>query len=300
MDKKTSRRVKGIAIFIVFLAIATSIVQYQNKQGKPTRYDFKPSANEYRDLRFINKAQVSFTSANVPKAQEEIGKIISEMGTKQIRKQTEGSSGAYIFSVPQTELPQVIERLRKVGIVGAQTEQIDTSLVNIDYESEAARLASYEREQNDLADVRFPSDAQNRRKEALHGLVQQTRLNLDKLKDAHNVLLYITLAPLQKNSNAFITVKVMAFNFLSWLGIYSVMMVLVYFGTKLLMYFLAAIGIRSINAGGVGGSNQYGGYTGYAGRYSGRYNYNTSKRKIKRVYKDKRSSPTAADLDEKP
>ena len=34
MKKRDKRRVKGIAIFIVFLAIAASIVQWQNKAGK--------------------------------------------------------------------------------------------------------------------------------------------------------------------------------------------------------------------------------------------------------------------------
>lgn len=287
MDKKTKRRVKGIAIFIVFLAIATSIVQYQNREGKTVNYNFKPSQQEYRDLKFINKAQISFSATSIPKAQTEIAKIISENSSQQIRKQVDAGSGAYIFSVPQASLPKIVEKLRTIGSVGSQTEQIDTSLVNIDLQSETERLASYEREQADLGNVRFPTDIQNRRKEALHGLIQQTRLNLDKLKDAENVLLYITLVPVQRNSNAFISVKNMGLNFFSWLGIYAVGMVLVYFGTRLLMYFLAAVGIKGLNAGGVGGSYQYGGYTGYAGKYSGRYGYSSGKRKVKRVYKDK-------------
>jgi len=90
----------------------------------------------------------------------------------------------------------------------------------------------------------------------------------------------------------------MSINFLTWLVIYAVGMVLVYFGTRLLMYFLAALGIRGLNAGGVGGSYQYGGYSGYASKYSGRYNYNTSKRKIKRVYKDRRDGTRLENEDE--
>ncbi|MDY0151580.1 MAG: hypothetical protein RBS43_04845 [Candidatus Cloacimonas sp.] len=298
MDKKTKRRVRGIAIFIVFLAIATSIVQYQNNSGRTANYNFKPSSQEYRDLKFINKAQVTFASTNVGKAQTEISKIIAQNSTKQIRKQNEGGYGAYIFSLPQQSLPQVIEKLRTFGSVASQTEQIDTSLVNIDFESENARLASYEREQADLNNVRFPTDSQNRRKEALHGLIQQTRMNLDKLKDSDNVLLYITLSPIQRSSNTFQIAKAVSLNFFSWLVIYAVGMVLVYFGTRLLMYFLAAIGIKGLNAGGVGGSYQYGGYTGYAGKYSGRYNYSSGKRKVKRVYKDKQTTPTAEDYND--
>lgn len=299
MDKKTRRRVKGVAIFIVFLAVFTSIIQWQRKEGRTVNYNFKPSQQEYRDLKFINKAQISFSSANVPKAQQEIARLMAENARKQVRKQVEGGYGAYIFSVPQTDLPGIVEKMSKFGTVAAQTEQIDTSLVNIDFESETQRLAAYEREQADLNNVRFPTDTQNRRKEALHGLINTTRNNLDKLKDQGNVLLYITLVPLQKNSNAFLTIKTMAVSFLTWLGIYAVGMVLVYYGTRLLMYFLAAIGIRGLSAGGVGGSYQYGGYSSYANKYSGRYNYNTSKRKVKRVYKDRRASEDK-DSEDKP
>jgi len=279
-----------VAIFIVFLAVFTSIIQWQRREGKTVNYNFKPSQQEYRDLKFINKAQISFYSANVPKAQQEIARLMAENARKQVRKQVEGGYGAYIFSVPQTNLPSIVEKMSKFGTVAAQTEQIDTSLVNIDFESETQRLAAYEREQADLNNVRFPTDTQNRRKEALHGLINTTRNNLDKLKDQGNVLLYITLVPLQKNSNAFLTIKNMAFSFLTWLGIYAVGMVLVYYGTRLLMYFLAAIGIKGLSLSGLGGSYQYGGYTGYSNRYSGRYSYGGGKRKVKRVYKDKRES----------
>ncbi|PKN72715.1 MAG: hypothetical protein CVU50_06150 [Candidatus Cloacimonetes bacterium HGW-Cloacimonetes-3] len=297
MDKKTKNRVKGIAIFIVFLAIATSIIDYKNKEGKPQNFNFKPSQQEYRDLKFINKAQVNFAASDVRKAQDEISSIISEKSVKQVRKQNEPSFGAYLFSVPQKQLPQLIERLRSFGVVGSQTEQIDTSLVNIDYDSEIARLASYEKEQADLNAIRFPADSQNRRKEALHSLIHQSRQNLDKLKDAENVLLYIALSPLQKDSNALLIIKIMSLSFFSWLGIFSVGMVIVYFGTRMLMYFLAAIGIKGLNANGVGGGYQYSGYGTYGSKYTGRYSSGAGKRKVKRVYKDKQSTPTSTEDD---
>jgi hypothetical protein len=299
VDKKTKSRVRGVAVFIVFLAIATSIVEYRNKEGKLQNFNFKPSQQEYRDLKFINKAQVSFAAADVRHAQAEIASIIAEQSVKQIRKQNESSFGAYLFSVPQKNLPQVLDRLGSFGVISSQTEQIDTSLVNIDYSSETARMASYEKEQADLNALRFPTDTQNRRKEALHSLIHQSRLNLDKLKDANNVLLYITLSPLQKDSNALFTIKIMSISFFSWLGIYLVGIVIAYFATKLLMYFLAAIGIKGLSPGGVGGSYQYGGYGSYSGKYSGRYASSGGKRKVKRVYKDKHTSPTPQDIDNK-
>ncbi len=301
MDKKTRRRVHGIAIFIVFLALAATIVQFQNQGTKKPTFNFKTSANEYRDLKFINKAQISFSAENITKAQEGINKIMNEKGKQRIRKQNEGSFGAYIFTVPQSELESITQELKTFGYVGTQTEQIDTSLVNLDYDTETARLASYENELADLDKVRFPSEQQNRRKETLHGLIQQSRGNLDKLREGENTLLYLTLSPRQKNSNLIVTVKNLTMMYLFWLGIFAVGMVLVYFGTKLLMYFLSALGIRGLTAGGLGSSYNYGGYGSYSNyaRYGSRYGYGGgSKRKIKRIYKDKNASTNEGENDE--
>jgi hypothetical protein len=292
---RDKRRVKGIAIFIVFLAIAASIVQWQNKAGKYSTYDFKPAQNEYRDLKFLNKAQISFSSPNIAKAKTEIEKIISEHSTKQIRKQSEGSFGAYIFSVPQKDLSLIIEKLRGIGSVNSQTEHIDTALVNIDYESELVRLQSYEREQAELNNVRFPTDTQNRRKEELHSLIQNTRSNLDKLKESDNVLLFITLVPQQKTNTIKLTIKSLALNFFSWLIIFAVGAVLAYYGTRLLIYFLSALGVKSSGGGGLGGSYNYSGYGRYYSRYYNRYGASHGKRKIKRIYKDKPTTPVSDD-----
>ncbi|MEN6444788.1 MAG: hypothetical protein ABFC98_01935 [Candidatus Cloacimonas sp.] len=301
MHKRTKRRVKGIAIFIVFLAVAASIFEWQNNAGKHPTYDLKPAQNDYRDLKFVNKAQISFVSPNVTKAQAEIEKIIAEYSNKQIRKQSETSFGAYIFSVPQQDLHSIIEKLGKFGTIASKTEQVDTSLVNLDYESELARLQGYEREQADLNNVRFPTDAQNRRKEELHSLIQSTRSNLDKLKDAQSVLLYVSLVPQQKTASWEVTLSILAVNFFSWLIVFAVGAVLVYFGTRLLMYFLAALGIKGNSSGGLGGSYNYGGYGNYYNRYYSRYGYGKGKRKVKRIYKDKRSTPDSdSEEDETP
>jgi len=294
VDKKTKRRVKGIAIFIVFMALAATIIQFQKDGAKRPSFNFKPSFNEYRDLKFINKAQISFTADNITKAQDGIGQIMANRGKQRIRKQNEGSFGAYIFTIPQGELQNVIGELRTYGSIGSQVEQIDTSLVNLDFESESARLKSYETELSDLSNLRFPTDAQNRRKEALHGLIHTSRLNLDKLSEGENVLLYITLSPKQKDSNMLTMIKTLTMNFLQWLLLFSVGMVLVFYGTKLLMYFLSAIGVKGISAGGLGGNYNYGGYGGYSSyaKYSSRYGYGGRSRKVKRIYKDKGAPST--------
>jgi len=71
--------------------------------------------------------------------------------------------------------------------------------------------------------------------------------------------------------------------------------VLAYYGTRLLIYFLSALGVKGVGAGGLGSSYRYGGYGGYYNRYYNRYNYGHGKRKIKRIYKDKKTTPVSDD-----
>lgn len=290
MIKTSKRRVRGIAIFIVFLALAATIVRFQGKSSSAPTFNFKDSQNEYRDLKFINKARINFVAPNIAEAQNGINQLISQNGKQRIRKQNEGNFGAYLFTVNQEDMPQIADELRKIGSIVSQVEQVDTSLVNLDFDSEAARLASYEKEQADLALVRFPADAQNKRKEALHALIHQSRSNLDRLDESQNVLLYITLSPVKSGSGSLGSAKLMLITFLKWLGILTLGTILVYFGTRVLMFILALMGIKGIGGDGPGGSYTYGNtYSNYAG-YSSGYDRKSGKRKVKRVYKDKQSS----------
>ena len=43
-----------------------------------------------------------------------------------------------IFLRSSKDLPELVEKLRSFGTVVSKTEQVDTALVNIDYESEFA------------------------------------------------------------------------------------------------------------------------------------------------------------------
>ena len=287
MRKSSRLRIKGVAIFIVFLAIAISLYEYQNRKKNDTASaDFdKTSANEYRDLKFINKAKIGFSSDDVENAREGISQIMDKYSKQRIRKHDEGNYGAYLFTISQDKLYTVVDELRALGTVGPRVEQIDTALVNLDFENENAKLSSYEGELVELNKVRQPSSAQNDRKETLHSQIQASRSSLDKLRNKDNVLLYITLSPQQRSIGWLNTFKSFVKSFLIWLVILSIASVLIFYATKLLMIFLYSLGIRG--PGGPSGTT-YGGYSNYS-RYSSRYG--NSRRKIKRIYKDKGASP---------
>lgn len=298
MKSSSSRRLRGVVIFIVFLALAISIFEVQNKNTGKTGMDFKPSANEYRDLRFINKAKVSFSSDDIAAAQNGISRIMDKYAIQRIRKQNEGSFGAYLFTIEQDKLYPAIAELEEFGSVGPQIEQIDTALVNLDFEIENARLLAYENELVELNKIRQPTTQQNDRKEALHILIQNTRNNLEKLRNMNNVLLYITLRPQQSSIGWLGMLTSFAKSFATWLLILVIGSILVYYGTRLLMYFFTLLGIRVPNGLDGGGYNYdgYGRYSNYS-RYASRYGH--GKRKIKRIYKDKDSSSNDKKNEEK-
>lgn len=278
VNRNRKLRIRAMAIFIVFLALAATIMESTKSKTVSASMDFRHSNSDYDNLRFINKAKVAFSTNETGKAQEEIAAIMKAVGERQIRKQDESQSGAYIFTVKSDKVPEIIDELRKIGTVGSKIEQIDTALVNIDYESESKKLKSYESELSDLGNVRFPSDVQNRRKEELHTLIQHVRNNLEKLRESDNTLLYIMLnsASVKRNQVGQYSSSIGVYG--KWLIIFFVGAVLVYFGANLLNYFLALLGVRASTERG------YGAYSAYYNRYTSN---KKKRRKTKRIYKDK-------------
>jgi hypothetical protein len=291
VDKKSKRKARGVAIFIAFLALATSLFILR-KQGEDTpTINFKPTQNKYLALKWINKSKIEFSSDNITEAKAAIEAMIKRDSNKQIEKDTRSNYGIYIFSLPKDKKDEFANELARKGTIISRSEQVDTSLVYIDYETEQNRLNSYDKELTDLSMVRFPSETQIRRKEALHGLIAESTTKLEKLRDVDDVLVYVTAIQRQAGNTMVSKVKRFVLLFLAWLGFYFVGVVLVYYGTKLLMYLLTMLGIKGLGISGINydkyaSSYNYGGFKNYGERYQ--YG-NNRKRKTKRVYKEKPS-----------
>ncbi len=287
MDKKTKRRVRGVAVFVVFLALATSILIFSRKERKPISPDFKASMQKYQAYRMINKAHFQFTTDNLAEAKSRIEALVKEKGSKSLEIMDQPSYGAFLFVTNSDNLDEIQSNLGSIGRIVSRSATTDTSFVNLDYGVELARLKSYEREMNDLDNIRFPSEIQIRRKETLHRLIGESTTKLDKLQDVDNLLLFITVSPIVKRSSYVEMVREFAITFLMWFGIYFVGVILVYYGTKLLMLLLNMMGVKGlgISGGDYGSSYNYGGYKNYSSPYG--YGH---KRKTKRIYKEKPSS----------
>lgn len=293
MDKRTRRRVKALAIFLVFLTVAVTIFEVGRKhQGPISEANFKASRNEFANLKWMNKATFDMGSANINKALTDMNTMVSSLATKTVRRETKGAFGIYTFSVPREVYPSLRERLQKLGGIISESETQDTSLVSIDPTLEESTLASLQKDLAQMEKIPVPSEHELRQKELLRSKISQTTLRLDNLRTANSYLVYVTLKPLVRSNTLISMAKTMAVTFLKWLGIFFIGMVLVYYGTKLLMWLLGMLGIKGISASGVGSSYQYGGYGNYANKYYSRYGYGGSHRKVKRVYKDKRTTDT--------
>ncbi len=282
VSSKSKHRFSAVAVLIVILAIGITVYEVTKATSSAPKIDFRDSNHQFNNLKFINKAKVSFSTPDPAKAQDEIARIMDEKGKRRIRKEDGGSYGAYIFTVGNETISEIVGSLREIGTIGTTVELIDTALVNLDFDSESAKLKSYESELSDLGKVRFPSDIQNKRKEELHALIQYARNNLEKLRENDITLLYITLSSggsAKKGLNLIMDYFIV---FLKWLAILFLLRILLVIIANLLVDLFNLVGIKPNSDQG------FGSYSGYYTRYSNR---GESKRKIKRVYKDRDIKP---------
>lgn len=298
MDKKTKRRVQGTAIFVIFLAAALSLWLTFRGGSQTPKFDFKDSRYQFRDTPALNKAQINLNSANIGKSLEEMNLLLNGYAQgKPMRKDIMGNHGVFIFNVKDEDFPQVQKKLGSVGNILSQSEIVDTALVKRSYAVELSNLESLRRDFASLDAKEDPSTEDRKQKDHL---IQQIRLaeqTLANLQDSESTLVYVTLVPAIRSNQTMTLLKTFALNFGKWLVFMFIAVVLIYYGTKLLMYLLSMMGVKGLGMGGVGSSYQYGGYRGYGGyankyysRYGG-YGYGGSRRKIKRVYKDKTTNP---------
>jgi hypothetical protein len=273
--------------------VAVTVFEVNSKTHKSVNdLSFKPSRDEFNRMKWMNKAVFELGSTNIPKSIASMDALVRSITPKPIRRESKGGFGIYTFSVPGSVYPSLRDRLAKTANILSEAEMQDTSLVNIDANLETSTLASLTKDLEEMDKIRVPTDHDQRQKEVLRAKIRDTKAKLENLKTTESYLVYATLKPIVKSNTLISSVKTMGITFLKWLAIFFVGMVLVYYGTKLLMWLLGMMGVKGISAGGVGSSYQYGGYGNYANKYYSRYGYGGSHRKVKRVYKDKRTTET--------
>lgn len=287
MAKISKRRVQAVAIFIIFLALAAAALTTMKKRDAEPKFDYKDSNNQFIKAGSLNKAEIIVNSLNFGKALDEMNKLVESYSMKTLRKDRKGNNGKYIFIVELTKFPEILAKLAAIGTIEQQSELVDSTLISKKLSTEEAVLASKKNELKRLETQSSVYGSDLGDKNTRIAEIRNLENTIDLLKNGDKTLLYVKLQP-SLGGNSLSQLKTFALNFVTYLiGLFMVV-VLAYYGTKLIMYLLSLMGVKGFNLSNLGGNYQYGNYGNYANRYySSRYGYKNSKRKVKRIYKDK-------------
>ena len=302
MDKTIKRRLRAVAIFVIFLALAWAgyAALMQKEKGPDYGSMFKDSNKIFSDYKSLNKAQLRVRSLNIRNALQDMTSVISGYSLeKPLLTSRESSHGSYIFKIEESKLPEILKKFGDLGTIEGHKEIVDSALVIKSLITEEGILASKKQELAEMDAVGQVYGNIADRKEYLIGQIRDQENLVNVLRQANTTLLYVQMVPTMGGSSVS-TVRKFIYNFFGALVVLFVAVILAYYGTKLIMYLLALMGVKGFNASNMGGSYQYGGYGNYSNRYSSRYGYGGSKRKVKRIYKDKRGSSHESGEEPKP
>lgn len=290
MSNKRHSRVRGIAIFIVLLAILITAYQTNKQTGMRAPVDTQTSDNVFRNTTWMHKTKLVVNAKNGAEALKQMNPLIAQVSTDSpIHVKETGSSGTYIFKAPDDKLDAVRAKLGSIGSIASTEVLTDTTLVATSAEIENQRLKSYQTERATLDAIRLRSEMENRRMDTLNQLIVQTIDKIQRLEAAGNTLVYVVIAPVSHGTGTIALAKFAVIRFFTILIGLSLIVLVLYFGTKLLTYLLAMMGIKGFGVGGVLQNYSYKSYSSYTGRYG--YGYGGKKdRKVKRIYKDKRTT----------
>ena len=288
MSKISKRRLRAVAIFVIFLALAYAGFTAMKQKEKAPDYAemFKESSRSFADYKSLNKAQMRVSSLNMGNALKEMNNLVNGYALeKPLLKSRESGHGAYIFKVEAQRLPELLNKFNALGTIEGHKEIVDSSLVVKSLATEEEILASQRRELAELEAVGQTYGNLGDRKEFLISQIREQENRVNVLRQANTTLLYVQMVPTM-GGTSLSSVRSFVITFFIALLVLFVAAILAYYGTKLIMYLLSLMGVKGFNASNLGGGYQYG-YGNYANRYSSRYGYGGSKRKVKRIYKDK-------------
>ncbi|HNX36831.1 MAG TPA: hypothetical protein PL124_01345 [Candidatus Cloacimonadota bacterium] len=294
MSKRSKSRVRGIAIFIVLLALSITAYKVYKQFNQNIVIDTQDADNTFRTTSWMYKAKyVTNPKKNVDSASQ-IPMLIKEFSKQPVVYQKRnGHMGTFLFKVENNRIPEMEKKLSALVSIPNVEAFTDSSLVATNLDTEKQKLASYQNERSALDAIRLRSDTQNRRMAVLDGLIRDTQENVLRLEAAGSTLVYLQILPASNSKSPVVMLKYAVTWFFIILAALCLATLVVYFGTKLLTFLLALMGVKGFGLGGALSNYSYKSYSNYTGRY-GYGGYGSKNRKVKRIYKDKRSTPEEA------
>lgn len=285
------KRIKGIAIVIIFLSLGWAIFSAMKQKDNGPNLDeiFKKSNKTFEETHAIKKAKIRISSPNIANALQNMDSIVYSYALDTpLLKSRESSYGEFIFKVDSQKMPELTQKLASLGNIEQQIEVADTSLVNKSLATEEEILQSKRKE---LADLEAAGNIYGSLADYKNRLITEIRVQEDRVKalrQSDATLLYVQLIS-SVASNQFSWFKTFALNFVKALVVLVVGTVVLYYVLKLIAYILSLFGVKGFTASTLGSSYRYG-YGDYYSRYDSHDGHSGHKRKVKRIYKDGRQS----------
>ncbi|NLK50477.1 MAG: hypothetical protein GX294_07500, partial [Candidatus Cloacimonetes bacterium] len=151
MDKRTRSRVRGIAIFVVFLALGITLFNFFKSNKPASGADLRPHRSKFDKRKSLNKASFELNTNNFKNSIDKLDQYSGERPDKRI----EGNLAIYVFSMQKRELDAFRKDIANIGTVKMESQTVDTSLVNTNVGNEEAKLASYKKDLAELEKIRI-------------------------------------------------------------------------------------------------------------------------------------------------
>ncbi len=300
MARSTKRKLRAVAIFIIFIALAyaafMTLKPERTSSARPS--SFKEADAHFREIGSLNKASVIIRGQNIGETLEKVGILVEEHALeKPLFKNIGNGYGAYIFRVREEALPRIREKLSGAGGIQDWKEIVDSAYVAKRLSTEEAILATKRNDLESYNPLKRSYGDISAEKDQLIDEIRELETTVDILRNRDTSLLYIMATGVLGSDKTPAYVK-FARNFGLALLALIILSVILYYGTKLVIYLLNLLGVRGFSTSALGGGSQYG-YGSYAGRYYSKYGYGGGKRKVKRIYKDKPSTKKPEEQEEK-
>jgi len=288
MKTVKSKRLKAIGLFIILIALILSYYKniYNSKPAvKPMQS--KETDNYFEQARNNEKIRLDVELKSLADLRKLVDEVIEPAGARRVISNEQTQQANYIYLMEAGQVTSVLDAVATLAVIKDRNE-INTPVSGIDLEEKLRiRTGEFERLRSK---TNITSYDRITLKQIEHE-IDSLRTEISNLKNKSLSLLYLKARITPNRIGRFSGAKNFFLGFVFYVVIGVVGIALLYYGTILLMYLLAMLGVKMPSLSGYLGKgyNDYAGYKGYRGY--GSYGYGGSrKRHVKRIYRNKRSS----------
>lgn len=295
MKTVKSKRLKAIGLFIILIALILSY--YKNVyNSKPS---FKPmqskeTDNYFEQARNNEKIRLDIELKSLADLRKLTNEVIEPTGARKIISNEQTRQANYIYLLEAGQIPAVLDAIGSMAVIKDRNE-INTPVSGIDLEEKLRiRTGEFERLRSKTNITSYDRITLKQ----IENEIDSLRTEISNIKNKSLSMLYLKTHVAAGRISRFSGVKNFFISFVFYVVTGVVGIALLYYGTILLMYLLAMMGVKMPSFSGLGkGYNAYAGYKGYRGY--GSYGYGGSrKRKVKRIYRNKHTSDSDTQEDD--